>query len=96
MPRFYFDLHDGEHFTPDPQGVDLPSAEVARREATRTVSEIAAQEIPADGPRRLFRIVVLDASRMIISEVRIDFYATQSLPGGSSSHGSGEKDGERD
>lgn len=90
MHRFYFDLYDGDHFTPDPQGVELPSVEIARQEATRTLSEIAAQEIPGDGPRRLFRIVILDASRMVLSEVRIDFHATQSTSDGSSSFGNGE------
>lgn len=96
MPKFYFDLYDGDNFTPDPQGVDLPSLEVAKREATRTLTEIAAQEIPDDGPSRLFRIVVLDASHVIVSEARIDFLATQSPQKGSPSRGSREDDVDRD
>ena len=97
MPRFYFDLYDGDHFAPDPQGLDLPSADIARQEATRTLSEIAAQEIPADGPQRQFRIVILDASRMVLYEIRIDFHATQSTPDSSSPlEDDGERDGHRD
>jgi hypothetical protein len=81
MPRFYFDLYDGANFAPDPQGVDLPDIETAKDEATRTLSEIAAQEIPGDGASRLFRIVILDETRSIISEARIDFRATRASPG---------------
>lgn len=83
MPKYFFDLYDGDLLLPDPLGVELPDEEIARTEATKTLSEIAAQEIPADGPRRLFRIVVIDEARTILFEVRIDFYATQTLPDGS-------------
>jgi len=92
MPRFYFDLYDGENFAPDPQGVDLPSADIAKQEATRTLSEIAAQEIPVNGSRRLFRIVVLDESRTIVSEARIDFHTTLPENTGKSPGDRGELD----
>jgi hypothetical protein len=93
MPKFFFDLYDGDQFAPDSVGIDLPDIEHARREATRTLSEIASQEIPDDGPRRFFRIVVLDAARAIVSEARIDFHATQSADVGSTTVDAGEDDG---
>lgn len=93
MPKYFFDLYDGDHFAPDSVGVDLPDLDHAQREATRTLSEIASQEIPDDGPRRLFRIVVLDASRTIVAEARIDFYATQSAQECSREGVAGENDG---
>ncbi len=93
MPKFYFDLYDGDLFAPDSVGVELSDVHEARREATRTLSEIASQEIPDDGPKRLFRIVVLDENRAIISEARIDFNATQSGETGSGHGGAGDDNG---
>jgi hypothetical protein len=42
MPRFYFDLRDGEKFTPDVAGVELDSLETAQRVAAEAPAEIAA------------------------------------------------------
>jgi hypothetical protein len=57
MPRFFFDIHDGEDFTPDRQGLDLDDLEAAKEEAKKTLPEIVKDEIP-DGDRRDFTIDV--------------------------------------
>ena len=35
MPRFFFDIHDGEAFTPDRVGLDLDDLEAAKAEAKK-------------------------------------------------------------
>ena len=41
MPRFFFDIHDGENFTPDRQGVELEGLEAAKDEAKRALPDTA-------------------------------------------------------
>jgi hypothetical protein len=41
MPRFYFDLREGESFIEDEEGLTLPDLAAAEREARRTATEIA-------------------------------------------------------
>lgn len=91
MPRFYFDISDGAATTADPVGLDLPTVEVAREEATRTLSEIAAQELPGDGPKRMFSIAVSDSARTVLFEVRLDFSTKEY---GTSRQGKGDGTGD--
>ena len=73
MPRFFFDIFDGIEIVSDEIGVELADAEVARVEATRTLSEIAAQVLPGDGLMRRFHIVVRDSDQTMLFEIHIDF-----------------------
>jgi hypothetical protein len=77
MPLFFFDIIDGDAATTDQNGIDLPDAERAREEATRTLTEIAGQELPGDGPNRIFKIVVSDSAREVLFEVQLDFSTTE-------------------
>ena len=47
MPRYYFDIHDGQRLTHDEEGSDCADAEAAREEAIRTLPSIA-REVPLD------------------------------------------------
>lgn len=73
MPRYFFDVHDGQRLTVDTVGTELPDHAVAHDEATRTLSEIGAEEIPGDGPHREFSITVRDDSRLVLFELRLTF-----------------------
>lgn len=55
MPRFFFDVTDSGKTSPDSEGVEFPSVDEARREALRTLGEIAKDELP-DGDHRQFSI----------------------------------------
>jgi len=57
VPRFFFDLYDGE-VTTDKRGLELPDSAAARREAARTLSEIALDEFPGNGSHKDLSIVV--------------------------------------
>jgi hypothetical protein len=70
MPRFFFDIHDGEAFTPDRQGLDLDDLGAAKAEAKKTLSEIVKDEMP-DGDRRDFTIDVKDAAGQIALRVTL-------------------------
>lgn len=73
MPRYFFDIFDGSQMTPDTMGVELSDEKAARYEATKTITEIAAQEIPGDGPHRLFRIAVHLGDGKTLFSVTIQF-----------------------
>jgi hypothetical protein len=59
VPRFFFDIHDGEDFTPDYVGIELEGPEVAKAEAKKALPDIVKDEMP-DGDRRDFAVIVKD------------------------------------
>jgi hypothetical protein len=73
MPRYFFDIYDGDLSQRDQVGSELESDEVARQEATRTLSEIAAQELPGNGPERKFHIAVRDGDGKLLFRIHLDF-----------------------
>jgi hypothetical protein len=70
MPRFFFDIHDGEKFTPDRQGVELDGLEAAKAEAKKTLCEIVKDEMP-NGDRRDFTVDVKSAAGQIVWRVTL-------------------------
>lgn len=73
MPKYYFDVYDGTEAAPDQIGTELGNDRSARQEATRTLSEIAAQELPNKGPFGHYRIIVRDADRKVLFQVELEF-----------------------
>jgi hypothetical protein len=61
MPRFFFDIHDGQDFTADDAGTDCADEEDARKEAIRVLPQIAKDTVP-NGDYRLFWVKVRNAS----------------------------------
>ena len=51
MPRYYFDVRDGESVSTDDEGIELRALEGAWMEAARSAAELAKDRLPA----RLFR-----------------------------------------
>ncbi len=52
MPHFHFEMSDNGLVTTDPEGLDFPDLDTARREALKTLSEIARDKLPdGDQPR---------------------------------------------
>jgi hypothetical protein len=70
MPRFFFDIHDGEDFTPDREGLELDGLEAAKAEAKKTLPEIVKDEMP-DGDRRDFTVDVKSAAGQIVWRVTL-------------------------
>jgi hypothetical protein len=82
MPRFFFDIHDGEAFTPDRQGLDLDDLEAAKAEAKKTLPEIVKDELP-DGDRRDFTVDVKDAAGQIVWRVTLSLVVESPTRGSS-------------
>ncbi len=61
MPRYFFDVIDGDRQTRDDEGLVLVDRESARREAIASLIDLARDELP-DGDHRSFRIRVREGS----------------------------------
>jgi len=70
MPRFFFDIHDGEDFTPDRQGVDLDDLDAAKDEARKALRDIIWDELPV-GDRRDFTVDVKNMAGEIVWRVTL-------------------------
>jgi hypothetical protein len=70
MPRFFFDIHDGEDFTPDRQGVDLDDLDAAKDEARKALRDIIWDILPA-GDRRDFTVDVKNTAGEIVWRVTL-------------------------
>jgi hypothetical protein len=65
MPRFFFNIRDGQEVDEDDEGVELPDVEAARAEALATVEELRDElrdardielEITDEAGRRLLTV----------------------------------------
>ena len=70
MARYFFDIHDGDHFTPDDTGLELRDLEAAKAEAKKALPDIVKDEMP-DGDRRDFVVVVKDEAGQSILRVTL-------------------------
>ena len=72
MPRYYFDMQEGDRFVPDEVGVVLPDIESARDQTTRALAEIARDTLPGTF-RREIAIEVTDEARAPLLHARLTF-----------------------
>ena len=70
MPRYYFDVHDGTHLTPDDQGLELDSLEQAQKEAVKALPEVARDVLP-NGSERTFTITVKDEMKRPVLSAKL-------------------------
>ncbi|KQS59497.1 hypothetical protein ASG32_31340 [Methylobacterium sp. Leaf361] len=59
MPRFFFDIHDGR-LQRDDEGTECADFAAARREAMIALPDIARWEIPTDGDKQTYTVIVRD------------------------------------
>jgi hypothetical protein len=45
MPRYYFDLREGDDLAPDEEGLELPSIERVQEEAARSLADLARDAV---------------------------------------------------
>ena len=79
MPLFYFDVYDNGQANVDEVGTELPDIHAARTEAVATLTSIADDRLPDDGPERDIAIDVRDADGKRIMRVSIHFEIQQAL-----------------
>jgi hypothetical protein len=70
MPRYFFDVHDGEKHTPDHIGLELENTQAAQQEAVRALPGIAKDALP-DGTQRDFVIEVRDEGKRPILRAKL-------------------------
>ena len=74
MPRFFFDVDDGEHRFQDDEGVELADDQEARTKAISVLPDIAREVVPEDD-RRAFVSKVRDATGRTIFMATLSFVA---------------------
>ena len=72
MPHYFFDIHDGGS-TRDDTGTECADDEAARKQAIRTLPDIARDEIPKDGDRRAFMVLVSDEAKRPIFSATLSY-----------------------
>ena len=73
MPRFYFDMHDGQSEHIDHTGTILRNQDEAKDQATRALTEMAADYVPGDGPQRNLEIRVRGENSEPLLELTLKF-----------------------
>ncbi len=59
MPRYYFDLTENGHVTPDERGLEVDDLKAAERSAQLGLSEMVAGAMP-DGEHKVMSLQILD------------------------------------
>jgi hypothetical protein len=72
MPRYYFEIRDGDACTFDDEGLELDGIDAARDEAARTLGEIARDVLPGS-VRRVLGLTVRDEAQEPLFEARLVF-----------------------
>lgn len=72
MPRYFFDIHDSGS-TRDEDGTECASLDAVRLQAMRTLPDIAREEIPKDGDRRTFTVLVTDEDSKPIYSATLNY-----------------------
>jgi hypothetical protein len=74
MPRYYFDIHDGNEPHTDMEGAELADDKAAREEATRTIADLAKEYLPHDGSHRRITVAVrrTDGSTLLDEALAFD------------------------
>lgn len=74
MPRYYFDLYNGDDLVADEEGQVMETRERVRDEAVRILPEIARDEMP-DGDCLSIAVRVKDETGRYIFEVSLSMKA---------------------
>ncbi len=81
MPRYFFDIHDGTHSTPDDTGVEFDGIEAAEEEAGCTLGGIARDLLRDVKPHEVVIEVKYEAGqRVLVAKLSATFERT-GLPG---------------
>ena len=77
MTRYFFDLRDGDEFSPDDEGTELDGVEAARAEMIAAFPAIAAQRIRDNGSRAEFEMTARDDAGHEVMRASLSFTFTQ-------------------
>lgn len=74
MPRYFFDVFDGEKLIRDEIGIELAGLENVRIAAIDALPDIARDELP-DGDQRVFSVQARDEENRVVFKASLDFKA---------------------
>jgi hypothetical protein len=74
MPRYFFDVFDGEKLVRDEIGIELADLEQVRIEAIEALPDIARDQLP-DGDERAFAVEARDEHGRVVFAARLNFKA---------------------
>lgn len=74
MPRYFFDVHNGST-TRDDEGTECADLAAMRQEVLRLLPDIARDEVPEDGDRRTFTVLVSDEDGKAVFTATLTFTA---------------------
>ena len=74
MPRYFFDVFDGEKLTRDEIGIELAGLEQVRIAAIDALPDIARDELP-NGDQRLFSVEARDQENRVVFKASLNFKA---------------------
>lgn len=68
MPRYYFDLREGDELIPDDEGVELYTLKAVQEEAARSLADMAREAVrrQTDGGLHPMGIEVRDESGLVL------------------------------
>lgn len=72
MPRFFFDIHDGE-WSRDDVGTECRDVEAACQETKQSLPEIALDQVPRDGDHHMITVLVTDEDRQPVYTATLTF-----------------------
>ena len=74
MPRFFFDVSDGDTFVRDEVGLELRDLDQVRTEAIDALPDIAREALP-DGDETLFAVEARDEGGRVVFRATLNFKA---------------------
>ena len=76
MPdRYYFNFCENGKLTPDTEGLEMPSADDAKRQAANALASIFAEHVRANGPNLSAAVTVEDENHRPVFEAEINYSA---------------------
>jgi hypothetical protein len=73
MPRYFFDVHDDDQISRDVTGFEFDDLAAACLQAKQLLPAIALDEVPKDGDRKIYAVVMSDEARIPIYSATLTF-----------------------
>ncbi|WP_093567454.1 hypothetical protein [Methylobacterium sp. 174MFSha1.1] len=73
MPRYYFDVHDGQYLTRDEVGMECRDSDAIRAEAMAALPATARDVVPREGDRQALTILVRNTSNLTVLTATLTF-----------------------
>jgi hypothetical protein len=73
VPRYFFDIHDGQYLTRDNVGIECDGPDAIRAEAMTALPAISRDIIPKDGDRQALMVIVRNVGNLTVYTATLTF-----------------------